>query len=60
VPQPNLLKIVECPDATHSMVPVDIEDSDVKTTIIAVFAPRRLFVPGALADQRDLRASLTG
>ena len=38
-------------------VPVDIEDSTVKSTLVAVFAPRSLFAPGVLQTQRDFVTS---
>jgi len=57
LPDPGLLQIANYPGATHSLVPVDIEDSTVKSTLVAVFAPRSLFAPGVLQAQRDFVAS---
>lgn len=59
LPDPGLLEVATYPAATHSMVPVDVEDSTVKSTLVAVFAPRSLFAPGVLQTQRDFVASLT-
>lgn len=41
------------PDATHSLLKQSIEQSDLKTTLTAVFAPRSLFADGFLDDQRQ-------
>jgi len=57
LPDPGLLQIANYPGATHSMVPVDLEDSTVESTLVAVFAPRSLFAPGVLQAQRDFVAS---
>ncbi|WP_439677701.1 alpha/beta hydrolase family protein [Embleya sp. MST-111070] len=50
------LTVRHYPDAAHSMVDADIEDSETKTFLTAVFAPRDLFVDGYLADQRRFLA----
>jgi hypothetical protein len=57
LPDPGLLQIANYPGATHSMVPVDVEHSAVKSTLVALFAPRSLFAPGVLQAQRDFAAS---
>ncbi|MFF9351533.1 alpha/beta hydrolase family protein [Streptomyces sp. NPDC014734] len=46
------LQVRHIPDATHSLVKHDVEDSEVRLTLTALFAPRALFADGALADQR--------
>ena len=58
LPDPALLHIARYPDATHSLVPNDIESSTVKSTLVALVAPRSLFTPGALAAQRDFVADV--
>ncbi|MGW6024245.1 alpha/beta hydrolase family protein [Streptomyces sp. NPDC055099] len=49
----SLLQVARYPDATHSLVKHDIEQSQFKLTLTAVFAPRALFARGFLADQRQ-------
>ena len=58
LPDPGLLQIATYPEATHSLVPVDVEDSAVKSTLVAVFAPRSLFASGVLQAQRDFVGSV--
>ncbi len=60
LPVPALLQIARYPDATHSLVPAWIENSGVLSTLVAVFAPRRLYTPGALTTQRDFVARVGG
>ncbi|MFJ5733384.1 alpha/beta hydrolase family protein [Streptomyces paradoxus] len=45
------LSVAHYPDATHSLVDHDVERSDWRLTMTAVFAPRQLYVKGFLADQ---------
>ncbi|MFF6998989.1 alpha/beta hydrolase family protein [Streptomyces sp. NPDC008313] len=45
------LSVAHYPGATHSLVDHDVEDSDWRLTATAVFAPRRLYTGGFLADQ---------
>ncbi|WP_084264368.1 alpha/beta hydrolase family protein [Actinomadura macra] len=52
VRMPGQLRILRYPDATHALVRKDVEDSTVKTVVVAIAAPRSLFVPGYLRDQR--------
>lgn len=49
----SLLQVRKYPDAAHSLVKHDVEQSDPKLTLTAVFAPRALFARGFLADQRQ-------
>ncbi|MGC0418157.1 hypothetical protein [Embleya sp. AB8] len=39
-------------NATHALVKMNLEDSEFKITLVALFAPRSLFADGYLADQR--------
>ncbi|WP_030222395.1 alpha/beta hydrolase family protein [Streptomyces bikiniensis] len=45
------LTVARYPDATHSLVDHDVESSDVRLTMTAVLAPRRLYTDGFLAAQ---------
>ncbi|QGV77039.1 alpha/beta hydrolase family protein [Streptomyces ficellus] len=47
------LTVRHYPDATHSLLKRSIEQSDLKTTLTAVFAPRSLFADGFLDGQRQ-------
>ncbi|MFD0360047.1 alpha/beta hydrolase family protein [Nocardia sp. GCM10030253] len=53
IPDPALLHVQHYPDATHSLIRKDIETSTMKTTIVAIVAPRSLFTAGFLANQRS-------
>lgn len=46
------LTVKHYPDATHSLLEQSIEQSDLKTILTALFAPRSLFADGFLDDQR--------
>ncbi|MEU7115119.1 alpha/beta hydrolase [Streptomyces sp. NPDC046182] len=46
------------PDATHSFLKQSIEQSDLKTTLTALFAPRSLFADGFLDGQRQFLKDL--
>ncbi|KWT56886.1 hydrolase [Streptomyces albus subsp. albus] len=48
----DALTVEHYPDATHSLLKQSIEQSDVKTTLTALFSPRSLFAAGFLNDQR--------
>lgn len=55
---PGELEVKFYPDATHSMVQKQIEDSSWRLPLTAIFDPRGLFAPGVLADQEEfLKAS---
>ncbi|NMM92246.1 alpha/beta hydrolase [Rhodococcus sp. SRB_17] len=56
--EPGQLSVEHYPDATHSLVRKDIEDSDVKTVVVATVAPRSLFADGFLTDQRHFVEAL--
>ncbi|MET8544512.1 alpha/beta hydrolase [Kitasatospora sp. NPDC004799] len=58
VTTPGLLQVLRLPDATHTMVPKDVEDSELRSTVLAVAAPRSLFAPGYLDGMRDFLTSL--
>ncbi|MEU3574462.1 CocE/NonD family hydrolase [Kitasatospora sp. NPDC036755] len=58
VTAPGLLRVLRFPDSTHNMVPKDVEDSELRSTLLAVAAPRSLFTPGYLDGMRDFLASL--
>jgi len=47
------LKIIEFPDAVHSLVSKSISDSTVKTYFTAIFNPRGLFPAGFLGGQQE-------
>ncbi|GAA5083149.1 CocE/NonD family hydrolase [Nocardia iowensis] len=47
----DLLRVEHYPDATHALLRKDIEDSTVKTAVVAIAAPRSLFAEGFLRDQ---------
>lgn len=49
---PGTLTVRRYPGATHSLLRTPIERSSWRLTLTAVFAPRALFPPGLLADQR--------
>ncbi|MFC4062174.1 alpha/beta hydrolase family protein [Planomonospora corallina] len=53
LPRPDRLQVRRYPDATHSMVPKDVEDSGLRAFVLAVAAPRSLFAEGYLDDLRD-------
>ncbi|MCX5409837.1 alpha/beta hydrolase [Streptomyces sp. NBC_00335] len=46
------------PDATHSLIKRSIEQSDLKITLTALFAPRSLFADGFLDGQRQFLKDL--
>ncbi|MFR9749471.1 alpha/beta hydrolase family protein [Nocardia sp. 004] len=58
LPDQSLLDIVHHQEATHAMVRADIADSTVKSTLVALFAPRNLYAPGVLHTQRDFVAKV--
>ncbi|MGW2874531.1 alpha/beta hydrolase, partial [Kitasatospora sp. NPDC001225] len=58
VTTPGLLHVLRFPDSTHNMVPKDVEDSELRSTFLAVAAPRSLFTPGYLDGMRDFLSSL--
>ncbi|MFD6171176.1 alpha/beta hydrolase family protein [Streptomyces coeruleorubidus] len=47
------LTVKRYPQATHSLLKQSIEQSDVKTTLTALFSPHSLFADGFLDDQRQ-------
>ncbi|WP_308378044.1 CocE/NonD family hydrolase [Streptomyces sp. ISL-98] len=49
----SLLRVEQYPDATHSLVKHNLEQSELKLTLTAVFAPRALFASGFLTGQRQ-------
>ncbi|MFJ8078221.1 alpha/beta hydrolase family protein [Streptomyces sp. NPDC096176] len=52
------LTVTRYPDATHSLLKQSVEQSDLKITITALFAPRSLFADGFLDGQRQFLDSL--
>ncbi|MFE7184163.1 alpha/beta hydrolase family protein [Streptomyces erythrochromogenes] len=46
------LRVAHYPDATHSLVERAVEDSPLRLTLTALFAPRALFADGFLTDQQ--------
>ncbi|MCZ7433450.1 alpha/beta hydrolase family protein [Streptomyces sp. WMMC1477] len=57
LPGPEL-RVARYPDASHSLLRHDVEDSSTRLTLTGLFAPRGLFADGFLADQREFLASL--
>ncbi|KFU82047.1 hypothetical protein SAMN04489729_1560 [Amycolatopsis lurida] len=55
---PGQLKVKRYADATHNIVPKDIEDSELKSAFLAIAAPRSLFTPGYLDDQQEFLTSV--
>ncbi|WP_199749015.1 hypothetical protein [Amycolatopsis sp. WAC 01376] len=55
---PGQLKVKCYADATHNIVPKDIEDSELKSTFLAIAAPRSLFTAGYLDDQQKFLTSI--
>ncbi|GIH97044.1 hypothetical protein Psi01_76740 [Planobispora siamensis] len=55
--RPGQLQVRHYPDATHSLVPKDVEDSQLKTLFLAVTAPRSLFAEDYLEDLRRYAAN---
>ncbi|MFD3541635.1 alpha/beta hydrolase family protein [Streptomyces sp. NPDC058662] len=49
---PGTLTVRRYPGATHALLRTSVERSPWRLTLTAVFAPRSLFPPGLLADQR--------
>jgi dienelactone hydrolase len=47
------LTVTRYPDATHSLLKQSVEQSDLKITLTALFAPRSLFADGFLDGQRQ-------
>ncbi|MEU4328622.1 alpha/beta hydrolase family protein [Nonomuraea dietziae] len=56
---PASLTVRHYPDATHSLVDHDVENSEPRLALTPVFAPRRLYAPGFLADQRRFVEQIT-
>jgi dienelactone hydrolase len=52
------LTVERYPQATHSLLKQSVEQSDVKTTLTALFSPRSLFANGFLDDQRQFLKDL--
>lgn len=49
---PGELQVRHYPDATHTLLKKRIEDSQIRLTLTALFAPRALFTDGHLTNQR--------
>ncbi|MRH88568.1 alpha/beta hydrolase [Nocardia sp. SYP-A9097] len=56
LPQPQQLTIAEYTNATHGLVRTELDNDGPRAFLTAVFAPRSLFAPGFLADQREYAA----
>ncbi|OEJ28655.1 hydrolase [Streptomyces agglomeratus] len=56
---PASLTVRHYADATHSLVDNAVENSEPRLTLTAVFAPRRLYAAGFLADQRNFLEQIT-
>ncbi|MFB9891199.1 alpha/beta hydrolase family protein [Planobispora takensis] len=54
--RPGQLQVRRYPGATHSMVPRDVEDSEIKALVLALAAPRSLSAEGYLDDLRRYAA----
>lgn len=57
---PGQLVVKKYPDATHSIVDKDLEDSEVRSALVAVLAPRSIFTPGYLAEQTAFLEGIHG
>ena len=57
---PGQLVVKKYPEATHSLVEKNLEDSELMSTLVAVLVPRSLFAPGYLADQAAFLAGIQG
>ncbi|WP_459648053.1 alpha/beta hydrolase family protein [Kitasatospora sp. Ki12] len=55
---PGQLTVERFQDATHNIVPKDVEDSELRSTFLAIAAPRSLFTPGYLDGMRRFLTSL--
>ncbi|WP_223245454.1 alpha/beta hydrolase family protein [Streptomyces sp. CBMA156] len=55
---PGLLRVQRFQDSTHTMVSEDVEHSALRSTVLAIAAPRSLFTPGYLDSIRDFLTSL--
>lgn len=56
--EPGRLTVKRYEDATHNIVPKGIEDSELKSTFLAIAAPRSLFTPGYLDEQQKFLAAI--
>lgn len=52
------LTVKRYPDAAHSLLKQSVEQSDLKTTLTALFFPRSLFADGFLHNQRQFLKDL--
>ncbi|MFE6905412.1 alpha/beta hydrolase family protein [Streptomyces erythrochromogenes] len=52
------LRVAHYPDATHGLVERAVEESPLRLTLTALFAPRALFADGFLADQQQFLTSV--
>ncbi|MFF3721311.1 alpha/beta hydrolase family protein [Streptomyces erythrochromogenes] len=52
------LRVAHYPDATHGLVEHAVEDSPLRLTLTALFAPRALFAEGFLTDQQRFLTSV--
>ncbi|MEU3437705.1 CocE/NonD family hydrolase [Streptomyces sp. NPDC006863] len=57
LPEPAL-RVAHYPDAAHSLVEHDVQNSSLRLTLTALCAPRALFADGFLDDQRWFLAAL--
>ncbi|MCJ0904495.1 S9 family peptidase [Rhodococcus sp. ARC_M6] len=57
---PGQLVVKKYSDGTHSLVKKNLEDSELMSTLVAILAPRSLFVPGYLADQTAFLEGIHG
>ncbi len=55
---PGQLQVRRYPEATHALVPKDVEESEFTSTLLGIAAPRSLFVDGYLRDQKRFLESL--
>ncbi|WP_369974561.1 alpha/beta hydrolase family protein [Nocardiopsis sp. FIRDI 009] len=57
---PDSLTVRHYPDAAHSLVRSDLDGEPVPLTLTALLAPRQLFAPGFLDDQRRFLERVSG
>ncbi|MER7847073.1 alpha/beta hydrolase [Kitasatospora sp. NPDC096077] len=55
---PGQLQVRRFEDATHNMVPESVEDSELRSTVLAIAAPRSLFAPGYFDAMRQFLTSI--
>ncbi|MFF8772386.1 serine aminopeptidase domain-containing protein [Kitasatospora sp. NPDC015120] len=55
---PGSLQVLRFEDSTHNIVPKSIEDSELRSTLLAIAAPRSLFTQGYLDGMKHFLSTL--